>query len=59
MQIILKNRETRKVPKLKDILNDAVKRQQKEQAAKRKQQEANSDIRTLLAASLKPVLSIS
>lgn len=59
MQIILKNRETRKVPKLKDILNDAVKRQQKEQAAKRHQQEANSDIRTMLAASLKPALSSS
>ena len=25
MQMIIKNRETRKVPKLKDILNDAIK----------------------------------
>ena len=30
MQMIIKNRETRKVPKLKDILNDAIKAQQKE-----------------------------
>lgn len=27
MQVIIKNRETRKVPKLKDILNDAINRQ--------------------------------
>ena len=36
MQFILKNRETRKVPKLKDILNEAIERQNREQAAKRR-----------------------
>ncbi len=35
MQVLLKNRETRKVPKLKDILKDAIERQQKAQALKR------------------------
>ena len=39
MQMIIKNRETRKVPKLKDILTGAINRQQKEQAAKRKDRE--------------------
>ena len=39
MQMIIKNRETRKVPKLKDILQGAISRQQKEQAAKRKERE--------------------
>ena len=35
MQMIIKNRETRKVPKLKDILKEAIDRRNKEQAAKR------------------------
>ena len=35
MQVITKNREQRKVPKLKDILNDAIKRKQKEDIVKR------------------------
>ena len=29
MQVVWKNRETRKVPKLKDILNDAIEQQKK------------------------------
>lgn len=32
MQMLLKNRESRKVPKLKDILKDAIVRHQKAQA---------------------------
>ena len=35
LQMIFKNRETRKVPKLKDILNNAIKREHKTQEAKR------------------------
>ena len=35
MQVIIKNRETRKVPKLKDILKEAIDRRNKEKAAKR------------------------
>lgn len=54
MLVIIKNRETRKVPKLKDILNDAILRQQKEQAAKRKDRERSKDITKLLSESLKP-----
>ena len=33
---IMRNKETRKVPKLKDILNNAIARTQKEQSEKRK-----------------------
>ena len=59
MQAIIKNRETRKVPKLKDILNDAINRQQKEQAAKRKDREKAKNITEFLKESLKPTMSIS
>ena len=58
MQMIIKNRETRKVPKLKDILNDAINRQKKEQAAKRKDRENSKNITALLKESLKPKMRI-
>ena len=59
MQVILKNRETRKVPKLKDILNDAINRQQKEQASKRREKEKAKDITAILSESLKPSMNES
>ena len=59
MQALIKNRETRKVPKLKDILNDAINRQHKEQAAKRREREQAKNVTALLKKSLKPTMSIS
>lgn len=41
------------MPKLKDILNDAIVRLQKEQTAKRKERERSKDITKLLGESLK------
>lgn len=40
MYFITKNRETRKVPKLKDILGAAIKKQQEEQTNKRNRKKA-------------------
>mmetsp|Transcript_69008 Transcript_69008/g.95574 ORF Transcript_69008/g.95574 Transcript_69008/m.95574 type:complete len:97 (-) Transcript_69008:90-380(-) len=40
MYFITKNRETRKVPKLKDILGAAIKKKQEEQANKRNRKKA-------------------
>ena len=59
MQMIIKNRETRKVPKLKDILQGAINRQQKEQAAKRKERENSKNITAILKESLKQKMRIS
>ena len=59
MQVIFKNRETRKVPKLKDILNLAIERRNKEQAAKRKDKEKVNDVHALLKASLTPRMTTS
>ena len=59
MQVIFKNRETRKVPKLKDILNLAIERRNKEQAAKRKDKEKVNDVHALLKASLTPRMTPS
>ena len=48
MQILVKNRETRKVPKLKEILNEAIARYNKEQALKRKEKEKTTDFKLQL-----------
>ena len=42
------------MPKLKDILNLAIERRNKEVAAKRKDKERNMDVHALLKASLTP-----
>ena len=52
MQILLKNRESRKVPKLKDILKDAINRQHKAQALKRKEEKADGYAFKLIRESL-------
>ena len=53
MQMIIKNRETRKVPKLKDILKEAIDRRNKEQAAKRHDRSQYANVKDLLMSNLR------
>ena len=56
---IMRNKETRKVPKLKEILNNAIARTQKEQSEKRKQKlDPNFEINVLRGSS-KPKMALT
>lgn len=57
MKVIIRNREIRKVPKLKDILNEAINSFKKRQAAKRREEKANSTAQAMIIESMKPKMS--
>lgn len=60
MTLIIKNRETRKVPKLKEILQQAISREKKEQAFRRQQERVKyNDIRGFLMESVSDKLTES
>ena len=53
MQLILKNRENRKVPKLKDILNKFIALRHRQQAEKRLETQLYNNARAFLSAQIK------
>ena len=57
MKVIIRNRETRKVPKLKDILNEAINSFKKRQAAKRREEKENFSAQAMIIESMKPKMS--